>query len=161
MFTVAVAEEEKGVLYGLLKDLLQKKDLAERVMLLHAPMQAQHPCRFDILVWNIGCCRSFGRFSASALVAAGEQAAAAVQACSADTLLTYGMGGKDTITPSSLLRPGGMAALQREVLSCIGNVLLPREIDLTGFSGDLLQKMAQASVLLLLEGVEKGKTCIS
>jgi len=159
MVTVAVAEEEKDVLYGLLKDLLHKKDLTEQVVLLHAPLQAQRPCRFDVLVWNTSRC--FGEFSASALVAAGEWAAAAARACRADTLLTYGMDGKDTITPSSLLRPGGMAALQREVLSCGGKILLPCEIDLTVFSGDLLQKMAQAAVLLLLEGVEKGKTCIS
>lgn len=153
MFTVAVAEEEKGMLHGLLKDLLRKKDLADRVVLLHAPLQARQPCRFDILVWNTGSSGSPGGFSAAALVAKGDRAAAAVRACKADTLLTYGMDGKDTITPSSLLRPGGMAALQREVLSCGGSMLLPREIDLTGFSGNLLQKMAQAAVLLLLEGI--------
>ena len=66
-------------------------------------------------------------------------------------LVTCGSDPRCTLTVSSLLQEGGMAALQREIC-------LPRELSLAGLPGPLRQRLAEGAILLLL-GKIPGEGC--
>ncbi|MBR5390262.1 MAG: hypothetical protein IK141_03045 [Clostridia bacterium] len=65
-------------------------------------------------------------------------------------MLTCGLDGRSSLSVSSLLQEGGMAALQREMYALDGTPQSPREIPLGGLPGTLEQRMAGAAVLLFL-----------
>ena len=65
--------------------------------------------------------------------------------------ITCGLNARDTITPSSTLSGGGMAALQREIVALNGSVLQPMEIDLGRIKGGLVEKMAIAAVMMAVD----------
>lgn len=68
----------------------------------------------------------------------------------AGQMLTCGLDGRSSLSVSSLLQEGGMAALQREMRTLDGDLCRPREIPLKGLPGTLEQRMAGAAVLLFL-----------
>ncbi|MBQ7491637.1 MAG: hypothetical protein IJT76_03440 [Clostridia bacterium] len=68
----------------------------------------------------------------------------------AGQVLTCGLDGRSSLSVSSLLQEGGMAALQREMYTMDGALRRPREIPLAGLPGTLEQRMAGAAVLLFL-----------
>ena len=65
--------------------------------------------------------------------------------------ITCGLDRRDTLTASSLLQEGGMAALQREMHTLSGRTVQPREVPLAGLHGSIPQRLTAAAVLLLLE----------
>lgn len=65
-------------------------------------------------------------------------------------LISCGLDRKATVTVSSLLQPGGMAALQREIYTLDGHLLRPRELSLKGLPGNLSKRLTGAGLLLLL-----------
>ena len=67
-------------------------------------------------------------------------------------VITCGLDRRDTLTVSSLLQEGGMAALQREMCTLSGQMIQPREVPLEGLRGPIDQKLTAAAVLLMLEG---------
>lgn len=66
-------------------------------------------------------------------------------------LITCGLDSRATVTASSLLQCGGMAALQREMYTLQGRLLRPRELSLEGLPGNLEQRLTGAGLLLLLD----------
>ncbi len=82
------------------------------------------------------------------LIAPGWAAPRLAKQSDAQMVITYGMDGRDTLTPSSVLHEGGMAALQREIVDVCGGVISPCEIDLTPLCGTLMDKMAVAAAAL-------------
>lgn len=73
-------------------------------------------------------------------------------------LVTCGSDPRCTLTVSSLLQEGGMAALQREIRTAAGEICLPRELSLAGLPGPLRQRLAEGAILLLL-GKIPGEGC--
>ncbi len=73
-------------------------------------------------------------------------------------LVTCGSDPRCTLTVSSFLQEGGMAALQREIRTAAGEPCLPRELPLAGLPGPLRQRLAEGALLLLL-GKIPGEGC--
>ena len=70
--------------------------------------------------------------------------------CCRGQVITCGLDRRATVTASSLLQRGGMAALQREMRTLDGRLLQPRELSLEGLPGTMTQRITGAGLLLLL-----------
>ena len=81
---------------------------------------------WDVLVEDTGCIRGGGQ------------------------VITCGLDRRETVTVSSLLQEGGLAALQRTVRTLKGAVIEPRELSLEGLEGTVEEKLAAAALLVLL-----------
>ena len=81
---------------------------------------------WDVLVEDTGCIRGGGQ------------------------VITSGLDRRETVTVSSLLQEGGLAALQRTVRTLQGAVIEPRELSLEGLEGTVEEKLAAAALLVLL-----------
>lgn len=70
---------------------------------------------------------------------------------SAEIAISGGISDVDTVTISSAAEGKEMASLQREILSFYGNIIEPREIDLSKMTGSTEDKMLICSLMLVLE----------
>ena len=68
--------------------------------------------------------------------------------CCRGQVITCGLDRRATVTASSLLQRGGMAALQREMRTLDGRLLQPRELSLEGLPGTMTQRITGAGLLL-------------
>ena len=108
--------------------------------------------KFDVVLWRgPGTPRQSGaRIDTGTLVSTAEDAPRALRFCTADVVLTVGYGSRDTIALSSALKNGEeSASLQREITSISGGDISPQELDLSGLSGSLTDKMLLSTALLL------------
>ena len=97
--------------------------------LIHGFRLTADLCReapWDVLVEDTGCIRGGGQ------------------------VITCGLNRRETVTVSSLLQKGGLAALQRTVRTLQGVEIEPRELSLEGLEGTVEEKLAAVALLVLL-----------
>lgn len=102
--------------------------------------------RADVLV-SLGGELPYG-VKAPTVICAEPEGANAARRCGAQSVVTVGMNSKDTVTPSSVL-DGCMAALQRELVCVDGSIIEPREVNLSGIQGSVVQRMAVAAAAMI------------
>ena len=71
----------------------------------------------------------------------------------ADSVITYGLGGKDTVTVSSIGESKCMIAIRRDVITLFGGVIEEQELPVDVGGGEVEELMAAVGVLTAL-GIE-------
>ncbi len=107
--------------------------------------------KYDVVLWkDTGDGKCFP-FSTWALIICSQNAEGFLPECDAEYAVSCGRTDRDTVTLSSSLSNGGMAALRREIVSKSGRVIEPCEIELKDISGSEDDKLAILSLLLLID----------
>ena len=165
MYKIAVFEEEQSSFSAMLAHAIQERGLDQQAYVYTvARRHFEEKCDFDVLVWLSRMEddeeHPLKKAHARALVVCEEESLAALFHCESEMVVTYGLGLRETLTPSSLLRDGGMATLQREIVRLDGQIIEPQDLYLDGLQGDMLEKLATAAVLLLCGDPDNGKHCL-
>jgi len=106
-------------------------------------------CSFDMILCQCGAPMVGSGIKGRILICDSRCDAGKLCGFGAGSVITVGLTGKDTLTHSSTLQRGGVASLQREVISLGGEIIRPQEVLLDGIEGDLTEKLAIKAALLL------------
>lgn len=106
-------------------------------------------CSFDMIVYQCGAPMADRLISADILICDSRCSPQDIGGFEASSVVTVGLMPRDTLTHSSTLQPGGMASLQREMISLTGEVIRPQEVELQGLEGDITEKLAVKAAQML------------
>ena len=144
MIRIGIVDGENGSLLGSVRKMNLSDCEAER---------AVRGGNYDVVLWNTDKDMKGFDISTWSLVICSEDVKTYPPDCKAEYAVSCGRTDRDTVTLSSSLSNGGMAALRREIVSKSGNVVYPREIELKDIGGSEDDKLAIASLLLLIDRI--------
>ena len=149
MITVGVSDEKQHNLLGLLKKILKNRS---NIKIFN--IDDKDLC-CDVIVWNKKkiperCC-----LKSDVLILNCEQAQEVSRVCNARVAISWGTDERDTVALASSMC-GGMASLQRQIVSLNGTVIEPTDFSLDFIDGTLEEKMAVLCVLLVVGAFEMG-----
>jgi len=139
MLTIAVVEDKTGKLSDAIS-----KTLGNRARVTRLQSGTGY---FDVVVWSDNCQNCKPVLETRILITFKCMIA---PNCKADIAISCGLSDRDTVTFSSSLE-GGMAALQREIVTLSGKVVEPREIPLSHIFGNMDEKLAIATLMLVMD----------
>ena len=142
MIRIGIVDGDDGSLLGSVMKMNLSDCEAER---------AVRGGKYDVVLWNTGKDMKDFDISAWSLVICSEEVRSCPPECKAEYAVSCGRTDRDTVTLSSSLSNGGMAALRREIVSRSGRVIGPREIELKGIGGSEDDKLSIVSLLLLID----------
>lgn len=147
MITIGVADEKQKNLFGLLKETFKN---SSNIQVFDID-DGNSYC--DVLVWNKRniperCC-----LKTDILILNCEQAQGVSRVCSAKVAISWGTDERDTVALASSMC-GGMASLQRQIVSLNGTVVEPTDYALDFIDGTLEEKMVLLCVMLVVDAYE-------
>ena len=147
MITIGVADEKQHNLLGLLKKTFKNSRNIQVIDIDNGNLCC------DVLVWNKKntserCC-----LKTDVLILNCEQAQGVSRVCDAKVAISWGTDERDTVALASSMC-GGMASLQRQIVSLNGTVVEPTDYSLDFIDGTLEEKMVLLCVMLVVDAYE-------